>query len=604
MRALHGGAKVLGAPGGPRVCQGPPPRRAASAAQAPADPCPPLQLPRPLTSAARLPPPGFLQPFAALAYPPSDFFGYKLTVAPRFSRAFELRLLQARQEQLERAVRTQAVRTLRAAQRVATALLTRGSPPPRAQQWTLTADHQLAELVSHICDKQQGMLSTGAPAQARGSLSAREKPSLRLSPLRMSPATVSGATKELLRCVPVRHPHPAPAPLTYAPASLAAPRCSCLLIAHHLRPPARYPELEACDASELELRFAVLRLLNARVASLLPLIDWSRASDPQSLAFLFRRVRGIVFSQLKFSLWNRALSSSSTVDRMYGRSMLELDRRRATLASERADRRARERGAVAGTAAAGTTASATAARAGADGGAAGADIVHSGEGGSAAAAATSAAVAAQAGDAAGAEAGGGSVDVGVDHGFLFPQLATALLNHPAKRLVRVRTVCLRACHLILTLRRWAANEQAAVCHSVQRRRRCVGVLVGLPRRAHAPACRYRRGRSVPGRTERGMRRAAVAQAAAAAAVRQRSQQGAWAGTCTAASPHCGLPCGQVGFTLDKWVPNPACSFSEHLKLFEALGRMMGVAARLHEPLALDLPPTARSLRSRRSCECC
>lgn len=54
-----------------------------------------------------------------------------------------------------------------------------------------------------------------------------------------------------------------------------------------------------------------------------------------------------------------------------------------------------------------------------------------------------------------------------------------------------------------------------------------------------------------------------------------------------------VPCpnavNKVGHTLDKWVPNSACTSQEHLKLYEILGRILGMAVRVQEPLQLDLP---------------
>ena len=83
---------------------------------------------------------------------------------------------------------------------------------------------------------------------------------------------------------------------------------------------ARFPELEHRKLEDLRLRFAVLRLLNARVASLLPLINWNNKGDDQSVAYTFRRLRGVVFSQLKMGIWNRAIecSTGNGLTDMYG----------------------------------------------------------------------------------------------------------------------------------------------------------------------------------------------------------------------------------------------------------------------------------------------
>jgi len=54
-----------------------------------------------------------------------------------------------------------------------------------------------------------------------------------------------------------------------------------------------------------------------------------------------------------------------------------------------------------------------------------------------------------------------------------------------------------------------------------------------------------------------------------------------------------IPCpnaqAKVGYNRDKWIPSPSCESSQHLAMYEFLGRLMGVAMRTGVLLTLDLP---------------
>jgi len=374
-------------------------------------------------------------PFLARSIPFMDgpkFWGFKFSITPKFSLAYQAEVLRAKQDDLTYAVNTQG-------------------------SWSLKADHQLCALVSLLCDKKQGKDNAASQVgMHRAGRSQRRVSAITTSPLRMSPKEIV-ATAEI----------------------------------------ARFPELEHRKLEDLRLRFAVLRLLNARVAALLPLINWNNTGDDQSLAYTFRRLRGVVFSQLKMGVWNRAIECSATngITDMYGNSRnvnVKLDRQRALAAD-------------------------VAAGSGGSGGGGGGSGGSGGGGGGGGG-----------GDQASGESSG-SVEVNKDS--LFVQLAKHLMELPTSALRK--------------------NQQPFnVSFSNE-----AGIDAG------------------------GVFRDALSEVMAEL---QSSKLPLL------------VPCpnavNKVGHTLDKWVPNSACSTQEHLKLFEIVGRIMGMAIRLQEPLQLDLPP--------------
>jgi len=74
-----------------------------------------------------------------------------------------------------------------------------------------------------------------------------------------------------------------------------------------------YHALQNCSVSDVWMRMAVLKSLNTRLGAVLPLIDWSLVQHEWSLSYVFGRLRGLVFSQLKLQLWRAALSANTSV---------------------------------------------------------------------------------------------------------------------------------------------------------------------------------------------------------------------------------------------------------------------------------------------------
>ena len=374
-----------------------------------------VKIHRPLPRASRLPAGAFLERAIPASQMDASFWGFKFTVTPKFSLTYQAEVLRAKQDDLTYAVNTQG-------------------------SWGLKADHQLCALVSLLCDKKQGDANaTGANAAAnmhRAGRSQRRVSAITNSPLRMSPKEIV-ATAEI----------------------------------------ARFPELEHRKLEDLRLRFAVLRLLNARVASLLPLINWNNKGDDQSVAYTFRRLRGVVFSQLKMGIWNRAIecSTGNGLTDMYG------NRRNTSVSLDRQRALAKQLGAGA-----------------------------------------------EAQDAVEDDSGVASLEV--DKDTLFVQLAKQLMEMP-----------------VSVLRQ---NQQPFNVQFVNE----AGIDAG------------------------GVFRDAVSEIMAELQSKKLPLL---------------VPCpnavNKVGHTLDKWVPNSACATQEHLKLFEIVGRIMGMATRLQEPLQLDLP---------------
>lgn len=377
-----------------------------------------VKIPRPLVVAARLPRGAFLGSVISTVPTGDDTWGYKFSVVPKFSREFQVSVLKDKQSDLEYAVNTQ-------------------------QSWTLGADHQLTELVSRICDKRAGMMNVTSQAggNAHGGRSARTESVISLSPLRLKPKDVVTSEADI----------------------------------------ARYPLLERRVVEDMRLRFAVLRLLNARVASLLPLIDWTQQGDDESLAHTFRRLRGVVFSQLKMGIWDRAIKVSAPdgAGRRHGSFQVKLDRRKANGAAE------------------------------ADGDGA------SSSGGTAARA---------------SEDTSGPAPTQLNRDSLFVQLAMKLVEQPAAAL-RNNVQPFNVSFLNESgidaggLFRDCLSE---VCAELQSKRLCLFI-------------------------------------------------------------PCPNATNKVGYTLDKYIPNSACVSSEHLTLYEMVGRMMGMSVRLQEPLMLDFP---------------
>ena len=293
--------------------------------------------------------------------------------------------------------------------------------------WTLNADHQLCAFVSLLCDKKTATADVATRAMTRAGRSQRrvsETPVV--SPLKMSPSDIKPSV-EL----------------------------------------ARFPELEHRKLVDLRMRFAVLRLLNIRLTQLLPLINWDNKNNDQSVAYTFRRVRGVVFSQLKMGMWNRAIQCSANDSNRQFRVVLDRQRALEAVDGSREDE--------------------------------------------------------------GSDVGVASVEVSDDA--LFMQLANQLLKQPASAL--------------------RMNSQPFSVRFTNE----AGVDVG------------------------GVFRDALSEIMAELQSDRLPLL---------------LPCpnavNKVGHTLDRWVPNSACASQRHLKLFDVLGRCMGMAARLQEPLQLNLPP--------------
>lgn len=328
--------------------------------------------------------------------------------------------------------------------------------------WALPADQQLAELVSRICDKMSGGVdATTATAVSR---SQRTDNAQVQSPLKLSPRDLVSSPAEIVR----------------------------------------YRQLEGRSVEELRLRFAVLRLLNARVAPLLPLIDWTRTGDDRSLAHVFRDLRGVVFSQLKMGLWDRAIKATDAAaagNQQHfgfgghrGGQAISVDRRSALFGGP---------------------------------GAAGGDHGDEDDDGDEGASDDEG----NGGDAAdGGSGSGGHGGVNINESSIFAQMATQLLAMaPAK------------------LRK---NQQPFNVTFKGEQGVDAG---GLFRDLLSEMCAELQSDRLP----------------------------------------LFLPCpnaqNKVGFTLDKWVPHPGCTRGDHLALYTVLGRIMGVAVRLKEPLQLDLP---------------
>jgi len=98
-----------------------------------------------------------------------------------------------------------------------------------------------------------------------------------------------------------------------------------------------YHYLQNLALEDVYMRMSILRLLNSRLRSVLPLIDWSLVRSPWSLSYVFGRLRGMVFSQMKMNLWKAALSKTLGNYRARGQPGVVLDNHKATRVRETAD---------------------------------------------------------------------------------------------------------------------------------------------------------------------------------------------------------------------------------------------------------------------------
>jgi len=98
-----------------------------------------------------------------------------------------------------------------------------------------------------------------------------------------------------------------------------------------------YQHLQNLELDEVYMRMSTVKLLNARLKSVLPLIDWSLVRQPWSLSYVFGRLRGLIFSQLKMKMWNDALQRTRGRGDYKRRSSVVLDNHKASRARDHAD---------------------------------------------------------------------------------------------------------------------------------------------------------------------------------------------------------------------------------------------------------------------------
>jgi N-acetylneuraminic acid mutarotase len=98
-----------------------------------------------------------------------------------------------------------------------------------------------------------------------------------------------------------------------------------------------YSLLGGLEIDEVLMRLAVLRLLNGRLFKVLPLIDWSMVRQSWSLSYVFGKLRGLVFSQMKMNLWKAALLKSMGRNQNRRQAGVMLDNHKAQRARDGAD---------------------------------------------------------------------------------------------------------------------------------------------------------------------------------------------------------------------------------------------------------------------------
>lgn len=94
----------------------------------------------------------------------------------------------------------------------------------------------------------------------------------------------------------------------------------------------RFPLIAGVVLPLLQFRFTVLRLFNIKLREVLPLIDFSQAHLPWSLAQTLMKLKGLFFPSSKLPLWNGILQRTSGTRH---RPHVTIDRPRALKAAER-----------------------------------------------------------------------------------------------------------------------------------------------------------------------------------------------------------------------------------------------------------------------------
>jgi hypothetical protein len=94
---------------------------------------------------------------------------------------------------------------------------------------------------------------------------------------------------------------------------------------------ARFHQLTGIPTEALQFRFSAIRLLNLRLSSIFPLVDFSQCHLSWSLAHAIANLKGIIFLQTKLHIWNKILSN--TVSNK-GRPSVTISRPRALKAKE------------------------------------------------------------------------------------------------------------------------------------------------------------------------------------------------------------------------------------------------------------------------------
>jgi hypothetical protein len=73
-----------------------------------------------------------------------------------------------------------------------------------------------------------------------------------------------------------------------------------------------YPRLQGVTLSLMRSRFVVLKMFNAKLSALLPLIDVSACEKPSKLGEMVRLLSGLIFYDVKLDMWNRALAETTS----------------------------------------------------------------------------------------------------------------------------------------------------------------------------------------------------------------------------------------------------------------------------------------------------
>jgi len=106
------------------------------------------------------------------------------------------------------------------------------------------------------------------------------------------------------------------------PPAVAAPDAKALIV---------YSTLDGQPLELVRLRVILVQMLNHRLRSTMPFVDWTAAHQPWTLAAILGRWRGVIFSALKQKLWARALRYGRTNPRRF---TVRLDNLKATEARE------------------------------------------------------------------------------------------------------------------------------------------------------------------------------------------------------------------------------------------------------------------------------